>query len=76
MQPSDSTLLSSFYGNETMRERIAKTPPLGSGRKGKKVALGMGGEEEGVGQQEWWGGQERRKCSMGQWLKAKWTNFV
>lgn len=55
MQPADGGTLVGFYGKETMRERIARQPPLlgvGCGRKKVGSRGNGGGVREGEGGRE------------------------
>lgn len=77
MAPADKSLLTGFYGKETIEECIAKNPKLRSGRRksqGSGVQNQSNGTEDGC---EGLRGQRldedrgRRKSSIGQWLRRK-----
>lgn len=88
-QPADKSTLVGFYGAETMKERIARQPPLkmriGRKRKVSKagesaVLEGQGGQDEDavdgevVSERGNGGGERRRRSSIGNWLSRKRTN--
>ncbi|CAF9937301.1 MAG: hypothetical protein ALECFALPRED_007165 [Alectoria fallacina] len=89
-QPADKSTLVGFYGAETMKERIARQPPLKMriGRKRKESKMGESVVQEGQGVQEdeavvgkvvreqgnGEAERRRRRSSIGNWLSRKRTN--
>ena len=80
-QPADKSTLVGFYGQETMKERIARQPPLkvrigrkGKGKGGEGDGGSEGGRESGEGEGSGEGRRGRGRGSIGSWLSRKRMN--